>query len=48
MKKSTLIGGIITMNMLGLLVAVSYQELFNVLLYGLNILGVMIYYMETK
>ena len=48
MKKSTLIGGIIALNILGLTVAVSYQELFNVFCYGLTIMGVMVYYMETK
>ena len=48
MKKSTLIGGIITLNILGLMVAVSYREVFNVFVYGLTILGVMVYYMETK
>ena len=48
MKNSTLIGGIITLNILALVVAVSYRELFNVFVYGLTILGVMVYYMETK
>lgn len=48
MKKSTLIGGIVTLNILGLIVAVSYQDVFNLLLYGLNVIGVMIYYVETS
>ena len=48
MKKSTLIGGIVALNILGLIVAVSYQDVFNLLLYGLNVIGVMIYYVETS
>ena len=47
-NESTLIGGIITLNILGLMVAVTYREVFNVFVYGLTILGVMVYYMETK
>jgi hypothetical protein len=48
MNKSTLIGGIITLNILALVVAVSYRDIFNVFCYGLSIMGVMVYYMETK
>lgn len=48
MKKSTLISGIVTLNILGLIVAVTYQNVLDVLLYGLNIIGVMIYYVETS
>lgn len=47
-NESALIGGIITLNILGLMVAVSYRDIFNVFVYGLTILGVMVYYMETK
>lgn len=47
-NESALIGGIITLNILGLMVAVTYREVFNVFVYGLTILGVMVYYMETK
>lgn len=48
MKKTTLIGGIVALNILGLIVAVTYQNVLDVLLYGLNIIGVMIYYVETS
>ena len=48
MKKSTLIGGIIALNILGLTVAVSYQDVFDVFLYGLNVMGMLIYYVETN
>lgn len=48
MNKSTLISGIVALNILGLIVAVSCQDVFDVLLYGLNIIGVMIYYVETS
>lgn len=47
MKKTTLLGGIIALNILGIMVAVSYQDVFDVLLYGLNVMGMLIYYVET-
>jgi predicted histidine transporter YuiF (NhaC family) len=48
MKKSTLLGGIIALNILGIMVAVSYREVFDVFLYGLNVMGMLVYYVETN
>jgi hypothetical protein len=48
MKKSTLLGGIIALNILGIMVAVSYREVFDVFLYGLNVIGMLVYYVETN
>jgi hypothetical protein len=47
MKKTTLLGGIIALNILGIMVAVSYRDVFDVLLYGLNVMGMLVYYVET-
>jgi hypothetical protein len=47
MKKSTLLGGIIALNILGIIVAVTYQDVFDVFLYGLNVMGMLIYYVEA-
>jgi hypothetical protein len=46
-NESALIGGIITLNILGLIVAVSYRDVFDVFCYGFTIMGVMVYYLET-
>jgi len=48
MKKSTLMGGIITLNIIAMAVAVTYQEVFNVFCYGLSVIGMLIYYVETR
>jgi hypothetical protein len=48
MKKSTLLGGIIALNIFGIMVAVSYREVFDVFLYGLNVIGMLVYYVETN
>jgi predicted membrane protein len=48
MKKSTLMSGIILLNIIAMIVAVSYEEIFNVFCYGLNVIAMLIYYMETR
>jgi hypothetical protein len=48
MKKTTLLGGIIALNILGIMVAVSYRDVFDVFLYGLNVMGMLVYYVETN
>jgi len=46
-NESALIGGIIALNIIGIMVAVSYREVFDVFLYGLNVMGMLVYYVET-
>ena len=49
MKKSTVLcSSIITMNTLAMIVAIAYQDLFNVICFGLTIMGMLVYYMEIK
>lgn len=48
MNKSALIGGIISLNIIAMFVAITHKDLFDIACYALNVMGILVYYVDTR